>query len=255
MLYDCTFLKGNRLNNLKLEPISVLLKENIGKYGKHFGSFEWSTPVYVITDPDLLRDVMVKDFHKFHYRTSVEVDDPITKHAVSILKGEDWKRVRTVITPAFTSKRMRQMGTIINDCSKSVVEICEKFFKEGKLVECRGSFEWSNACLRNYRSGSLLRCYGERFSQVSLQNEYLKNTGGLRPVPAEHLVTRFERFGSSRITPSIANVCYLCLLEMLVLPFLLPGQTDFRRHRAGSVNSVISICLDFAFLKIATLFP
>ncbi|GFU06040.1 cytochrome P450 3A28 [Trichonephila clavipes] len=122
------------------KPISELLKENIGKYGKHFGSFEWSTPIYIITDPDLLRDVMVKDFHKFHYRTHIEVDDPITKHAVSLLKGEDWKRVRTVITPAFTSKRMRQMGTVINDCSKSVVEICEKFYKEGKPVECRGMF-------------------------------------------------------------------------------------------------------------------
>ncbi|GFT13412.1 cytochrome P450 3A28 [Nephila pilipes] len=122
------------------KPITELLKEDIGKYGKHFGAFEFSTPVYVISDPDLLRDILVKDFHKFHYRRHIEVDDPITKYAVSLLEGEDWKRVRTVITPAFTSKRMRQMGTIINDCSKSVVEVCEKFYKEGKPVECRGMF-------------------------------------------------------------------------------------------------------------------
>ncbi|KAF8794483.1 Cytochrome P450 3A21 like protein [Argiope bruennichi] len=33
----------------------------------------------------------------------------LTKNFCFLLEGEDWKRVRTIITPAFTSKRMRSM--------------------------------------------------------------------------------------------------------------------------------------------------
>ncbi|PRD19312.1 UNVERIFIED_CONTAM: hypothetical protein NCL1_57690 [Trichonephila clavipes] len=34
--------------------------------------------------------------------------DPIGDKTLPNLMGEDWKRIRTIITPAFTSKRMRQ---------------------------------------------------------------------------------------------------------------------------------------------------
>ncbi|GFS93168.1 hypothetical protein NPIL_261121, partial [Nephila pilipes] len=34
--------------------------------------------------------------------------DPIADAMVTMTTGEDWKRVRSIITPAFTSKRMRQ---------------------------------------------------------------------------------------------------------------------------------------------------
>ncbi|CAL1293516.1 unnamed protein product [Larinioides sclopetarius] len=132
--YRCGIVYGALL------PFNEVLKLDMGKYGHAVGGFEGSTPTFVLSEPDLLRDVLVKDFHIFHYRRHVDVYDPLTKTLVSVLEGEDWKRVRTIITPAFTSKRMRQMGSIINDCSKSVIETCERSFKEGKPVECKSLF-------------------------------------------------------------------------------------------------------------------
>jgi cytochrome P450 len=107
---------------------------------KYWGGYEMSTPVLAVADPDLLRDILVKDFHIFPHRRDITLGDKITDNMVSILKGEDWKRVRTTITPAFTSKRMRQMSSIINDCSMSVVKSCEKHFMQKQPIECKSLF-------------------------------------------------------------------------------------------------------------------
>ncbi|GBM46384.1 Cytochrome P450 3A11 [Araneus ventricosus] len=112
-------------------------KNNLGRV---YGAFEGSNPHVVVSDPDLLRDIFIKDFHIFPLRRSATIGDPLSDCAVSNLAGEQWKRVRTIITPAFTSKRMRQMGSIINECTKSLLEVCEKHYKEGKPVDCKGLF-------------------------------------------------------------------------------------------------------------------
>ncbi|CAL1287238.1 unnamed protein product [Larinioides sclopetarius] len=76
--------------------------------GRAFGGFEGAEPIVVVTEPDLLRDILVKDFHIFPYRRVFETGDPVGDNGLTNLTGEQWKRIRTIITPAFTSKRMRQ---------------------------------------------------------------------------------------------------------------------------------------------------
>ncbi|GFQ63901.1 cytochrome P450 3A5 [Trichonephila clavata] len=104
------------------------------------GSFEGSIPRVTVAEPDLLRDILVKDFHIFPYRKEMKTGDPIGDKMVSMIIGEDWKRIRTIITPAFTSKRMRQMGTIMNECSRTLIEVCENHYKDGNPVDCKGLF-------------------------------------------------------------------------------------------------------------------
>ncbi|GBM46373.1 Cytochrome P450 6j1 [Araneus ventricosus] len=106
--------------------------------GRVYGAFfDGRGPTVIVTEPDLLRDILVKDFHIFSCRSVMEIGDPMADNALNNLTGEQWKRIRTIITPAFTSKRMRQMGSIINDCSKTVLEVCEKHSEEGKPVNCK----------------------------------------------------------------------------------------------------------------------
>ncbi|GFR21376.1 thromboxane-A synthase [Trichonephila clavata] len=108
------------------KDVAQVLMDMSKPYGRVVGSFEGSTPSVVVKDPNILRDVLVKDFHVFPYRRIMKTYDPIADAMVTMVTGEDWKRIRTIITPAFTSKRMRQMASIMNDCSKSLLEVCEK---------------------------------------------------------------------------------------------------------------------------------
>ncbi|CAG2115902.1 unnamed protein product [Medioppia subpectinata] len=74
-------------------------------------------PVLNIADPDLIRDIMVKDFHAFTDRTKLWTSaNPVTARNINHLSGDDWKRVRNIISPVFTSRKMRQMFPEIRGC-------------------------------------------------------------------------------------------------------------------------------------------
>ncbi|GBN54966.1 Cytochrome P450 3A29, partial [Araneus ventricosus] len=118
----------------------LIKKMTVMPVGKVYGSFDGNKPNVVVGDPELLRDILVKDFNVFPYRRIMNVGDPVSDNNVSIVVGEDWKRIRTTITPAFTSKRMRQMGSIINECAKSVIEVCGKHCEKGEPIDCKGMF-------------------------------------------------------------------------------------------------------------------
>ncbi|GFU32648.1 cytochrome P450 3A8, partial [Nephila pilipes] len=95
--------------------LAEVIKNSLKPLGrKVIGSFEFSTPTVTVADPDILRDILVKDFHIFPYRRYFITGDPIGDKVVTNLTGEDWKRIRTIITPAFTSKRMRQANISIH---------------------------------------------------------------------------------------------------------------------------------------------
>ncbi|GFQ96613.1 cytochrome P450 3A25 [Trichonephila clavata] len=126
----------------KLSTLNMgeFIKDMTKKYGRVFGSFEGSTPTVTVAEPDLLRDIFVKDFHIFPYRNEMKTGDPIGDKMVTVVIGEDWKRIRTLITPAFTSKRMRQMSSIMNECSETLVKVCEKHYNKGETVDVKGMF-------------------------------------------------------------------------------------------------------------------
>lgn len=74
------------------------------------GIYFFAQPVYVLCDLDVIKDVLVKNFNSFHDRGLYhnERDDPLSAHLVA-LSGERWKRVRTQLTPTFTSGKMKFM--------------------------------------------------------------------------------------------------------------------------------------------------
>ncbi|GFX24995.1 cytochrome P450 3A30 [Trichonephila clavipes] len=125
---------------LSKKDLGQIIRDMMKGYGRVVGSFDGSQPIVTVTDPNILRDILVKDFHIFPYRRILKSYDPIADAMVTMITGEDWKRVRTIITPAFTSKRMRQMAYIMNDSSKTLLEVCEKHWREGKPIDAKGVF-------------------------------------------------------------------------------------------------------------------
>ncbi|GFY30180.1 hypothetical protein TNCV_3090881 [Trichonephila clavipes] len=126
---------------VKEKGMAEILKNSLKPYGQRVvGSFDFSTPTVTIAEPDVLRDILVKDFHLFPLRRDMPGGDPLSEKMVAHVAGEDWKRIRTIITPAFTSRRMRQMGSIINECSETVLEVCEKHCERDEPVDCKRIF-------------------------------------------------------------------------------------------------------------------
>lgn len=109
-------------------------------YGRIHGFFEFRKPALTINDPELLRDILVKDFNVFSSRRELDVRDPLLSKMITVMNGEDWKRVRCIVSPCFTSRRMRQISHIINECSENVIQIFEKHHAKGEPVDVKSIF-------------------------------------------------------------------------------------------------------------------
>ncbi|XP_069955417.1 cytochrome P450 9e2-like isoform X2 [Cherax quadricarinatus] len=85
---------------------------------KYCGLYELFRPVLMIGDPDLLKNIFVKDFDHFVDRRRILAEDgSILNEMLSNKTGDEWKTLRAILTPTFTSGKMRSMFPII--CSKA----------------------------------------------------------------------------------------------------------------------------------------
>ncbi|XP_054722229.1 cytochrome P450 3A8-like isoform X2 [Uloborus diversus] len=122
------------------KPLHEVQLENYKKHGRILGSIGMGNKALSIADPELLKDILVKDFHVFHFRRELKFGDKIFDNMVSVLKGDDWKRVRTILTPVFTTKRLKMMTNIINECSQNVINEFDKKQSAGGTVDVKRMF-------------------------------------------------------------------------------------------------------------------
>ncbi|ODM98728.1 Cytochrome P450 3A24, partial [Orchesella cincta] len=97
--------------------------ERFHKYGAVYGVYEGRAPRVYVTDPEMIRRIMVKDFDHFFDRTVPEWGHEIFDNLLDFLPGERWKTVRSGITPMFTSSRIRSGG-------KNFATLTDKYIKE-----------------------------------------------------------------------------------------------------------------------------
>lgn len=78
--------------------------------------------VAIITDMDLIKQVLIKDFKTFQDRgvfNNVR-DEPLTGHLFA-LEGEEWRSMRHKLTPVFTSGKMKHMFGVIAEVGDRLV--------------------------------------------------------------------------------------------------------------------------------------
>nr|ATW72296.1 cytochrome p450 CYP3044B4 [Brachionus calyciflorus] len=99
----------------------------IEKYGKTFGYFEGSTPVLFTTDLKLLKSIMIKDFNVFTNRHQFEavMFEPYDNF-LTIIKDEDWKTVRAILSTTFTTGKLKSMSKLMLECVNNLNENFQK---------------------------------------------------------------------------------------------------------------------------------
>ncbi|XP_019717798.1 cytochrome P450, family 3, subfamily A, polypeptide 65 [Hippocampus comes] len=96
------------------------------KYGKIWGIFDGRQPVLCIMDPAVIKTVLIKECYSlFTNRRNFRLNGPLYD-AVSIAEDENWKRIRSILSPSFTSGRLKEMFVIMKRHSANLVSSMKK---------------------------------------------------------------------------------------------------------------------------------
>ncbi|XP_054156445.1 cytochrome P450 3A24-like [Oppia nitens] len=98
------------------KPMHQMTLDNGRKFGRFYGTYLGSRPVLLINDPQLTRDMNIKDFHAFVDHNDFISGDKFNDRSLFNLMGDDWKKMRSIISPTFSSGKMRSMHPLIIDC-------------------------------------------------------------------------------------------------------------------------------------------
>jgi len=112
----------------------------IKKYGKTFGYFDGTLPNLWTIDAELIRSVFVKDFDHFVNRRDFIVNSRINRKMMSIMRGQEWKDVRSSVTPAFTTGKIKRMSTLITECANRLTVKFNKIAEEKGKIDAKAEF-------------------------------------------------------------------------------------------------------------------
>ena len=124
---------GNFLETRKYGSLYLMCHDYAKKYGKVFAVCLGKKPTLVVADPELLKQIMVKDFPIFRnrYPFPVLIGPPFEKNLLES-KDETWKRIRTTLTPTFSTGKIKLMVPLMEKSCDTLVEKLDKIADSGE---------------------------------------------------------------------------------------------------------------------------
>ena len=116
---------------------------NMHPNAKYIGAFDFNRPVIVLRDLELIKNVTIKNFDNFpdHVGFFDENSDPLFGSNLFNMTGDRWKEARNLLSPAFTSSKMKGMFELMTVCAKSFIDyICELPENEKKMLATKDLF-------------------------------------------------------------------------------------------------------------------
>lgn len=119
------------------------------KHGPVWGVYSLTTPSITIHDPDILKQILIKEFPTFSVRqkTFTKLFGKELNNGLTAIEGNQWKRIRSSMTPTFSILKIKQMMYIIERCVDNTKSSLERKIErnEGifssKMLFCRLSLD------------------------------------------------------------------------------------------------------------------
>lgn len=93
----------------------------IQKYGKVFATTQADRVSLFVADVNVLKTLLVRDFNHFLDRANRGTKRIYFSKFLTALEGQEWKDTRAIMSPTFTSGKMKAMIHLMNDCLKPLV--------------------------------------------------------------------------------------------------------------------------------------
>ncbi|KAL6257078.1 hypothetical protein P5V15_012012 [Pogonomyrmex californicus] len=116
---------------------------NLNSEAKYVGVFDMpTTPVIMVRDPELIKSITLRHSDAFlDHRSFVnETQDPIFGKNLFSIRGEKWRQVRALLSPAFTSSKMKNMFKLISERGANFSTFLAQLPSEQRMVQMKDVF-------------------------------------------------------------------------------------------------------------------
>lgn len=93
----------------------------LAEHGKVYGVYSGLTPTLIVSEPELVRQLMITHFSRFANRRILNSYHPVWNRNLFSVDYDDWKVYRGMTTPAFSSGKLRAMNPLIRDCNRRLM--------------------------------------------------------------------------------------------------------------------------------------
>ncbi|XP_011707163.1 PREDICTED: cytochrome P450 9e2-like [Wasmannia auropunctata] len=109
---------------------------------KYVGVLDFFKPTLLVRDPELIKDIVVKNFEHFSdHRDFIDENvEPLFSKSLFLLRGDRWKEMRTTLTPSFTASKMKFMFDLLSKCSRDFVNYLEDHPELCHEIETKEAF-------------------------------------------------------------------------------------------------------------------
>ncbi|KAF2894283.1 hypothetical protein ILUMI_11888 [Ignelater luminosus] len=180
---------------------------------RYFGAYQFSKPIVIVKDPDLIKQITVKDFDHFvdHSTFAPLPNESLWQKNLISLKGDQWRDMRATLSPSFTGSKMKMMFGLMTNCAKQFVKYFKGQNENLVEVEMKDVFtRFTNDVIASTAFGISCDSLRDKENEFYLMGKKLTSFGGsfkdnLKAIGFLLFPRLMKALGSTLIDPKIDN--------------------------------------------------
>uniref|UniRef100_A0AAX7W6E7 unspecific monooxygenase n=1 Tax=Astatotilapia calliptera TaxID=8154 RepID=A0AAX7W6E7_ASTCA len=203
-------------------PKPVMYWGTIARHNRVCKSFvyEFRKPMLAVMDPDMLKTILVKEcFTYFTNRRNFRLNGDLYD-AVSLAEDDQWRRIRNILSPSFTSGHLKEMFSIMKHHSHKLTDSLQSKAHNDEVIIVKDFFG-------SYSIDVMASCI------FSVDFDSIKN-------PSNPFITHANQMFKFSILLYIFQACFpifLPLLECLGVSLFPKSSTAFLKSVAEKVKA------------------
>ncbi|XP_026830563.1 uncharacterized protein LOC105277280 [Ooceraea biroi] len=206
---------------------------------KYFGFYDMATPVFLLRDPEIIKSILTKNFETFPDRRGFEdFNDTLFSKNLFSLKGQKWRDVRSLLSPSFTSSKMKIMFTLMSECAVEFAEFLSTLPEDKGDMDVKDAFaKYTNDVIATCAFGIKINSMKDPTNTFFVYGKDATNFSGFRTL----------KFLFLRTFPRLANILHVRMITKHVSDFftgIIKSTIDMRDSENITRPDMLQLMMD-----------
>ncbi|KAH9416694.1 hypothetical protein DERP_012162 [Dermatophagoides pteronyssinus] len=168
------------------KPLALMQLDYQKQFGNIYGIYRGLEPTLVVSDPAIIKRILVQDFHLFRNRNAPIKSSNVASQNLASACDDKWKRIRSILSPMFTTSKLRKMETLMSQCIDSLLNAL------GRIADEKKSFQVHDV-MGNFTMDVIAKCAfaTETNAHDDKENQFVKKARSVFDVNFVAGVSRF----------------------------------------------------------------